>query len=199
MVHSARAMSEEQVYVLPAHLLPSPQPAMIPYDEALLQILRTRGFYMSRGLAEENPSFRQIIPYALVRYLGRFWAMRRLSGSGESRLIDRYSLGVGGHINPVDAQGCPILSALRRELLEEVGVGAYTAQPVGFILLDDSPVNRVHAGVVFMVEAGEEPRAMESDKLEGSLLALEDLQAYANGFEAWSGVVYSWLMRPAVT
>ncbi len=186
----------EQVYVLPASVFPAAQASLIPLEAALLRKIEQEGFFLERPQAEEDPTHRQIIPYAVVRHRGRFFLMRRTKGGGEARLHDRYTLGVGGHINPQDVGGNPVLDGLRRELLEEVGVRAYTAQPAGFIVMADSPVSRVHAGVVFVVEAEDEPRVMEAEKLEGRLASLEEVQQVYEGLEGWSKVVVDWLARP---
>ncbi|WP_337867178.1 NUDIX domain-containing protein [Meiothermus sp.] len=182
----------EQVYVLPASVFPAAQASLIPLEAALLRRIEQEGFFLERPQAEEDPTHRQIIPYAVVRYRGRLFLMRR-RGGGEARLHNRYTLGVGGHINPQDVGGNPVLDGLRRELLEEVGIRAYAAQPVGFIVMADSPVSRVHAGVVFLVEAEEEPRVMEPEKLEGRLALLEEVQQVYEGLEGWSKVVVDWL------
>jgi predicted NUDIX family phosphoesterase len=48
-----------------------------------------------------------------MRYRGRYLLMRRTQGGGETRLRDRYTLGVGGHINPEDVGENPVLDGLR--------------------------------------------------------------------------------------
>ncbi|AWR86750.1 NUDIX hydrolase [Meiothermus taiwanensis] len=183
----------EQVYVVPASLFPPAQEALIPLEEALLQAIEQKGFFLERARAEEDPTYRQIIPYALVRYRERYFLMRRTQGGGEARLYGRYTLGVGGHINPQDAGGNPLLNGLRRELAEEVGVQRYSARPVGFIVSDSSPVSRVHAGVVFVVEAAEAPRVMEGEKLEGRLASLPEVEEVYEGLEGWSQILAAWL------
>lgn len=183
----------EQVYVLPASVFPAAQKSLIPLEAALLQKIEQEGFFLERPQAEEDPTHRQIIPYAVVRYRGRFFLMRRTKGGGESRLHNLYTLGVGGHINPEDVGGNPVLDGLRRELLEEVAVRQYTARPVGFIIMADSPVSMVHAGIVFEVDSEDEPRVVEVDKLEGRLGGLEEIWALYEGLEGWSKVVVDWL------
>lgn len=158
--------------------------------------MELEGHFIPRAQAEDDPSFRQIIPYAIVRYRGKVFLLKRTKGGGEARLHNRYTLGVGGHINPEDVGENPVLYGLRRELLEEVGVSAFSARPVGFIVMDDAPVSLVHAGIVFLVEALEEPKVRETDKLEGHLATLEEIQAVYEGLEGWSKLVFDWLKEP---
>ncbi|RDI96374.1 NUDIX domain-containing protein [Meiothermus sp. QL-1] len=181
----------EQVYVLPAWAFPPAENRLIPLQATLLERLRREGFFLVRDLAEEDPRYRQLIPYALVRYRGRYLLMRR-KGGGESRLRGQYTLGVGGHINPGDGDD-PLAEGLRRELWEEVGVGRYQARPVGLIVMSDTPVSRVHAGVAFVVEAGVEPRVREVDKLEGRLVGLPELFSVRGCLEGWSRLLLDWL------
>ncbi|RIH77909.1 NUDIX domain-containing protein [Meiothermus hypogaeus] len=185
----------EQVYVLPASIFPPARDALIPLEAELLKRIELEGFFLERPQAEEDPTHRQIIPYALVRYQGRYFLMRR-KGGGEARLHNLYTLGVGGHINPQDLthpSTNPVLDGLRRELLEEVGVRCYTAEPVGLIVMSDTPVSRVHAGVVFVVQAQDEPRVQEVEKLEGRLASLQEIEEVYGGLEGWSRVVADWL------
>lgn len=184
----------EEVYVLPAHRFPPASSKLIPLKASLLQEIEESGRFMPRPRAEQDPSYRQIIPYALVKYQNSYFLMRRTRGGGEARLHDLYTLGVGGHINPGDEIGSPLLDGLRRELWEEVGIEHYLAEPVGFIVMRDSPVSMVHAGVVFVVEPLEEPRVMEVEKLEGRLASLEEIRAIQDKLEGWSQVVLDWLV-----
>ncbi|WP_299429389.1 NUDIX domain-containing protein [uncultured Meiothermus sp.] len=191
----------EQVYVLPALEFPAAQNRLLPMNLELLQKVEREGLFVPRARAEQDPAHRQIIPYGVVRYGERYFLLRRTRGGGEARLHDLYTLGVGGHINPEDLSlesfpgrgSGPVLDGLRRELLEEVGVRHYSAQPAGLIVMDDTPVSRVHAGLVFVVDAEEEPKVVETHKLEGRLVSLEEVWAVYEGLEEWSKVVADWL------
>ena len=59
-------------------------------------------FFMDRGAAEEDPTHKQIIPYCVFRHGDRVLHYTRGKAGGESRLHAKISVGVGGHVNPVD-------------------------------------------------------------------------------------------------
>lgn len=67
--------------------------------------------FTRRGDAERDPELKQLIPYILFvcedSSTGRpnVFAYRRGDGQGETRLRSKWSVGVGGHINDVDAGG----------------------------------------------------------------------------------------------
>jgi predicted NUDIX family phosphoesterase len=98
---------------------------------------------------------------------------------------------VGGHISSQDAaggSGDPYLEGLRRELDEEVVIEtAYTARLVGLINDDESPVGRVHLGVVHLYQV-ESPRVRprEADLLDAGFRPLAQLCAERDQFETWS-------------
>lgn len=186
---------KEQVYVLPANKFPPAGAELLCLEEALLSSIQSEGFFIPRDQAENDPSFRQIIPYALLAHQDKFFLMRRTRGGGEARLHNLFTIGVGGHINPEDIGTNPLLGGLRREIAEEVGVISYRARAVGLIVQDDNAVSQVHAGVVFLVEAHDEPRVAETDKLEGQLASLEQIHAVHHQLEDWSKIVLGWLDR----
>jgi predicted NUDIX family phosphoesterase len=156
-------------------------------------------FFMLRNEAENNPKFKQLIPYVLIRRGGDYLRYQRGGTSGEKRLMARYSIGVGGHINPIDSTSTnhvreTYFKALKRELSEEVDLDIDSLPPVIGLINDDSDeVGQVHLGCVHLLDfcepgltkAGElciknvefvsPPRLWaEKDKLESwSKLALE--------------------------
>ena len=60
------------------------------------------GTYRRRGDAENDPSWKQVIPYVALRDGGDIFLMRRTRAGRDVRLHDRYTIGVGGHVNPED-------------------------------------------------------------------------------------------------
>ncbi len=129
----------------------------------LEQVLSLPHYFVSRPDAEQDPAFKQVIPYQLFSSTGRFFVYRRGGGVGEKRLSGRLSAGIGGHINSLDSSDGLRLSisdffnALLRERNEE------TLCPpdiptvfAGWINDDSDDVGRVHLGAVFLCQLQDE-------------------------------------------
>jgi predicted NUDIX family phosphoesterase len=148
---------------------------------------------------EDDSSFKQLIPYALFRWVDangtvHLFDYLRGSGQGERRLHAKRSVGVGGHISSVDAMAGHTEHAyregMRRELDEEVAIEtAYTESIVGLINDDATPVGRVHLGVVHICDV-ERPgvRPREADILDGRFRPVSDILTRLDQFESWSEI-----------
>src|SRR5262245_37606352 len=55
--------------------------------------------YMPRSLAEDDPSFKQIVPYVVLRHGQQVFHYARGKQGSERRLHALRSIGIGGHIN----------------------------------------------------------------------------------------------------
>ncbi len=132
-------------------------------------------FFTDRAAAEEDPSHKQIIPYALFRHGNRYLHYIRGKSGGESRLHAQGSLGIGGHINPVDEREdhlghATYMAGVEREIEEELTLNSKPSQRIVALLNDDSnPVGRVHLGVVHLFD-------LADDKVSAREDALADLQ-----------------------
>lgn len=193
----------EQVLVVPRELLfcnegtvfqGFREEAVSPY----LQMIAESSFFLPRDQVEDDPDYKQIIPYAIVSYapaLGseEWFLMRRKKGSGEKRLHNLYSLGVGGHINPVDDEidAGIVERALLREVHEELSVPeAFEIAPVGLLNDDSNPVGAVHFGIVYKISVPERSVVVrENEQLEGSFAAIEKLGEKAVTMETWSRLI----------
>jgi predicted NUDIX family phosphoesterase len=162
--------------------------------------------YRPRGQMEEDPSFKQLIPYALFRWTdaeGRvhLFDYLRGSGQGERRLHAKRSVGVGGHISSIDAAGGHSAHAyregMRREVDEEVLLDTrYTEKIVGLINDDDTPVGRVHLGVVHLCDVSEPAiRPREADILDARFRPIDDIFARLDQFETWSQIAVRAVFR----
>ncbi len=163
--------------------------------------LPQKAFFMPRPEAEKDPSFRQIIPYVLICYQGKYLTVTRQSTQTESRLHNKVSLGIGGHINPVDGEPENILDAgLRRELSEELAVnappGLTDLKLIGLICDDTDEVSKVHLGVVLRWDVDKPVAIRETDKMNGEYMTLDGISAHKDYFENWSRIVYGSLVIP---
>lgn len=173
---------------------------MRPADDAAMAELRRavaeHGRYLDRPLAEESPQWKQLIPYVVVRDGPLTFLMERTSAGGDPRLHRKASIGVGGHLNPVDAGEDPLQGGLRREWDEELEAGWEPEFHLLGLLNDDSnPVGSVHLGVVFEVDAAGRPvRVRETDKLSGRMADASDVAAAWDRLETWSQLVAAELL-----
>ncbi|MDP6538986.1 MAG: hypothetical protein QF903_04770 [Planctomycetota bacterium] len=154
------------------------------------------GFFIERRHAEREPRLKQVIPYSLVARGNEVLLMRRLGTGGEERLHDKLSIGVGGHINPVDAsQGLErvLHAATRREVEEELHLeGPWEARPLGILNDDANAVGAVHVGLVQLVGVQGNVDIRETDQLEGRLVDVDELErrsAEGANFETWSSML----------
>jgi predicted NUDIX family phosphoesterase len=150
----------------------------------------------ARRRAEEDSTFKQIIPYCVVRHKEDVLLLRRLKTQGEKRLHNKLSIGVGGHINPVDVEGDLLELGCEREMAEEIAIGGrYRKRVVGFINDDATAVGSVHFGVVYRVDLEDRSvQVREAKMMEGSLTPIVEvrhLAATGAEFETWSSLVLS--------
>jgi predicted NUDIX family phosphoesterase len=153
-----------------------------------LAVIAAEGRFEPRTAMERDPRFKQVIPYLVLRDRGRLFLMRRTRAGGDERLHDRYSIGVGGHLNPGDRD---LAGGLTREWTEELAAG-FVPEFHFFGLLndDETDVGRVHLGVVFLAEAdGRAVRVRETDKLEGDFAEPAAVRAVYDRLETWSQLV----------
>ncbi len=119
--------------------------------ESILATIAAAGRFEPRPAMESDPSFKQVIPYLVLRDGPDWFLMQRTRAGGDSRLHERWSIGVGGHLNPGDAD---LAGGLAREWREEL-VAAFEPDYrfVGLLNDDTTDVGRVHLGVVFVADA----------------------------------------------
>ncbi|WJZ23534.1 nudix hydrolase [Listeria phage LIS04] len=151
--------------------------------------------------AEVNTSYKQPIPYAVIQCGSEVFTYRRLSGGGESRLHDKLSIGVGGHMNELVSEGSSfseeISENLKRELEEELVIDLSTATitPIGIINDDSDDVSVVHLGILYTIEVPSpaEVDVREKDQLEGTWYSIEELKSKSiyDRLESWSKIAVS--------
>jgi predicted NUDIX family phosphoesterase len=185
----------ELVYVVP-------RPAVVPGDgwhgirtdvlEPALDAIGRLGEYRPRNEMERDPAWKQVIPYLVLRDGDDYFLMRRTRGGRDERLHDRFSIGVGGHLNPGDGGLGP---GLLREWQEELVADFVPRfEPIGLLNDDTTDVGQVHLGVVFVADAGGRPVDIrETHKLTGAFASPARVGDVADRLETWSLIAFDFL------
>lgn len=144
-------------------------------DAAVARLLDPANhFFMDRAAAEDDPGHKQLIPYCIFRCGDRILHYTRGKSGGESRLHAKISVGVGGHVNPIDTgdgrTGADAYhAAVTREIEEELDLPEEHEHRIIALLNDESnPVGQVHLGIVHLVD-------LKSDAVVSREDALADL------------------------
>jgi len=159
--------------------------------------------FMPRPQAEADPAYKQLIPYVIMSYGGKYLTYVRGRRAGENRLTGLRSIGIGGHINPTDNE-VPLfntdfyetyLTAVKREVAEEVSVETSHSDRVVALLNDESnEVGTVHLGIVhyWLLDA---PKVNKREQMitQMAFMTLAELQKVRDTMETWSQLCVSQL------
>jgi predicted NUDIX family phosphoesterase len=157
---------------------------------------RENNFFLPRSRAEQDPAFKQIIPYVVFTYDDMILRYVRGAKSGEKRLVAKASIGIGGHINDADESLFSFdkeayRAAVHREIQEELKFeGRYEDRVAALINDDSNDVGRVHLGVVHVVGL-RNAAVRPGEKAIGDLRFLSpgELRKQRDKLETWSQIV----------
>ncbi|MFB0555025.1 MAG: hypothetical protein ACETWQ_17090 [Phycisphaerae bacterium] len=153
--------------------------------------------FMPRSQVEENPAYKQLIPYVLMSYQDKYLSYIRGRRAGEARLVGNRSIGIGGHINPTDDMPLfntdfyeTYLTAVEREVAEEVSVETSHTDSIVALLNDESnEVGSVHLGIVhhWILDA---PKVSRREQMitQMTFLTPAELHEVRDTLETWSGL-----------
>ena len=152
--------------------------------------------FMTRSQAETDPNYKQLIPYVIMSCDGRYLSYVRGRRAGEARLAGNRSIGIGGHINPIDADNSSLfaylyenyLTAVQREVAEEVSVEAGHSDKIVALLNDDSTeVGSVHLGIVhhWILDSPDVSRR-EQVITQMAFMSPAELREVRDSMETWS-------------
>lgn len=161
--------------------------------------------FMDRDAAERDVRYKQLIPYVVLRFGDSVFSYVRGKQSSESRLMAMRSIGVGGHIEPMDqslfsSDRDMYLEAARREVNEEVQLDTcYIDNIVALINDDTTDVGKVHVGILHIWDLAE-PKVTKKEGLitQSGFVTLENLKARINDLETWSQIALKVLEDPQV-
>jgi len=164
--------------------------------------------FIPRSQAEVDPAYKQIIPYVIMTYDGKYLSYVRGRRAGEARLVGNRSIGIGGHINPTDDMPLfnanffkTYLAAVEREVAEEVSVETSHTDRVVALLNDESnEVGSVHLGIVhcWILDA---PRVSKREQMitQMTFMTVDELQEIRDTMETWSELCLSGLLLKNAT
>ena len=155
----------------------------------------SNNFFIHRELAEDDPTHKQIIPYAIFKHGDKFLKYLRGKRSGEQRLASKSSIGIGGHINQDDFNSSSLekdtyLTGIEREINEELIINCdYNNLPIALINDDSNDVGKVHLGVVHLFDLeNDQVEAGEANIENLEFLSSEDLLREKDNLESWSQI-----------
>jgi len=195
--------NEEYVLVFPVRILENLKkfqgfnPDVKNYLKLILKEENT--LFIKRKYAENNPIYKQIIPYVILKYGDTYFTYQRSKIIFEKRLSENFSLGIGGHISISDRNlfNTTYEEGLNREVNEEVQINSkYSNNLIGIINDDTNKVGRVHFGIVHLFE-------LESDNIKTkekiisnpSFITKKELIRKINTFENWSQLFIKYMMN----
>ncbi len=159
-------------------------------------------FFMERPAAELDPTHKQLIPYSIFHHQGRYLCYTRGGKSGEKRLVSKRSVGIGGHINPIDQSHDGLgetmyFNSIEREITEELVIGGtHTQSVIGLINDDSSEVGSVHLGVVHRFELSSAEVSSNEEAIQDlQFFTLAELKAKYDELEAWSQIIVNHLLN----
>jgi len=171
---------------------------MFDVDRYLSEIF-VRGVprFMDRSQVENDPGYKQLIPYVIMSYDGKYLSYVRGKRAGETRLVGLRSIGIGGHINPADDMPLfnndfyeTYLAAVDREVAEEVAVETTHSNQIVALLNDESnEVGSVHLGIVHHW-ALDAPKVDKREQMitQMTFMTPEELLEIKDTLETWSGL-----------
>jgi predicted NUDIX family phosphoesterase len=197
VTEKATPSEEERVLVIPTAALVRTgifQGFSARVDHYLPRLLeRALLSYRPRSEVETDPSFKQIVPYVILRWRDQVFHYTRGKAGTEARLRALRSIGVGGHIQEEDGGlfDHPYRGAMFREVAEEVYLETpYQERCIGLINDDRTPVGQVHLGIVHVFTL-EEPKVRRREQVltRSGFADLVELRKQRDEFETWSQFV----------
>jgi predicted NUDIX family phosphoesterase len=194
--------TEELVFAVPTNdfwkLIPYKEKGLINSSSEILKRIVKNGLFRKRSELEEDPSFKQIIPYGVITCKNSYYLFKRTGGQTDKRLQNLFFLGVGGHMNPgkfARPEELYLIDELKRELFEEVrlttGCVIDNTEFIGFINDDTIQVGRFHIGLLYHIHvSNKELYINETDKLTAEWIDKSGLYDFYEEMETWSKIVY---------
>jgi len=172
------------------------------YLDALLS--SGNNFFFPRARAENDPAYKQIIPYVLLSFEDKLLYYVRGKEAGEQRLVAKGSIGIGGHMSEEKdkflwhtTDESAYRDGVEREVKEEIKIDTQFEDRIVALLNDDTTeVGRVHLGIVHLFKLAE-PKVEKGERMITKLafLTKAELMARRESLESWSQICVDSLDR----
>jgi len=148
--------------------------------------------FIIRSEAEKNHNYKQVISYVILNYKDEIFSYKRGALLSEKRLINNYSIGIGGHISIQDPSlfSTPYSISMYREVQEELYIDTEYLDKTIAVLNDDSnEVGKVHFGIIHVFKL-DKPLVRKKEKCinEPSFTKRHELIQQINNYESWSQI-----------
>jgi predicted NUDIX family phosphoesterase len=158
-------------------------------------LARGNNFFLPRAQAEQDPTHKQIVPYAIIAHGNTVLHYVRGKKAGEQRLVSKGSIGIGGHMNDTDESlfawdKDAYRAGVEREVNEEIAIDSPFEDRIVALLNDDTTeVGQVHLGVVHVFRLAE-PKVQKREAMITNLafLTRDELLARRAELETWSQI-----------
>jgi predicted NUDIX family phosphoesterase len=169
-----------------------------------INMLLSRGnnFFFPRAQAENDPAYKQIIPYVLLAFKNKVLYYVRGKKAGEQRLVAKGSIGIGGHMNETDESLFALdeqayRTGVEREVNEEIEINTPFQDRIVALLNDDTTeVGQVHLGIVHIFHLAEQKVEKREAMITNlSFLTRAELVARRESLESWSQICVDSLDR----
>lgn len=204
---------KEKVLVFPASILEA-LPVDFGYSDddhkygnAIFVYSEEKPYFKDRAEAETDETVKQIIPYIIIRLNtegeDKYLVYQRSKKGGETRLMGKHSIGIGGHVNESDktprdyVRNAPqpaieaFYNCIRREIAEELEIELFPGYNFKGVLYDPSDaVGRVHFGfVIEMIAKNGNVKARDEAISDPHFVNLRNLKQMTDKLENWSRLV----------
>lgn len=185
--------------------LKNEQGLLIKWSYVLLRYIMTNSFWYEKKPAETDQSMRQIIVYSVLHtgdFKKFFLYQRNKKGTAEKRLANKWSIGIGGHVElGQDGIACPLAHSVTREVKEEVGLvlPPFSLNPVGLINDISNNVGLVHIGILNFIAINGGGFETSDEIAEGRMMTINEITELAsqdkNELEGWTKIVLDFLQN----
>jgi predicted NUDIX family phosphoesterase len=195
--HSVRISLEENCLVVPREKLfgLNDQYAFAGFCKEwrtdVWDIIAAHGHFLPRKDMELDQHYKQIIPLGAYLFEDSLYVYQRKGG--DARLVGNYDVGIGGHVHIDDFHydsKRTLENCLKREFQEEIEcTGTFTTRLLGYVNSDELMVDKVHFGLLYLLEGTSPHISSKEQDMPGELVSLDRAKNF--NFKGWQSHIFN--------